>query len=177
VTTNCGVAPFLAGGRAQELPNWNGTQRVSCSAARFICEPTSPRNKQAWKIRLVGDLLDLFRRVWSKRIAECPFVFHDGGRPIGDFKKAWKSARQKVGLDGLLVHDMRRSCARNVVRSGTPERIAMTITGHATRSMFDRHNISSDADLEAAMERVSDYVNQRSVDKPKIVPINQQKVA
>jgi hypothetical protein len=43
--------------------------------------------------------------------------------------------------------------------------------------MFDRHNISSDADLEAAMERVSDYVNQRSVDKPKIVPINQQKVA
>jgi integrase len=133
------------------------------------------KNKRPSKVRLSSELLDLFQRVWAKRIPECPYVFHDGaGRSIGDFKKSWKSAKRAVGLDSVLVHDMRRSCARNLDRAGVSQTVAMRITGHLTDSMWRRYNIVGDDDLEVAMARVSDYNKQRAGETPKIVPIKRK---
>jgi integrase len=131
------------------------------------------KNKHASTLPLKGQLLEVMRRAWENRAAECPYVFHDGLRPVRDFRKSWASACKAAGIEGTLVHDMRRSCARNLVRAGVPERVAMSVTGHLTRSMFDRYNIVAGADLESAMERVSEYVTARAAEpaQPKVIPL------
>src|SRR5262245_49205981 len=102
------------------------------------------------------DLRALIEKQWQERqryFPECSFVFHDGGRQVKTFYKNWRKACLEAGVPGKLGHDFRRTAVRNMVRAGIPERVAMQIAGHKTRSVFDRYHIVSDGDLQEAARR------------------------
>jgi integrase len=83
--------------------------------------------------------------------------------PIGSFKKAWRSATRAACCPARLFHDLRRTAIRNMVRSGIPERVAMDLSGHATRSVFERYNITSGADLRDAGRKLDTHLSVRAL--------------
>jgi integrase len=106
-----------------------------------------------------------------------PYVFlnRDGTDRIKDFRKTWSTACKNANVDGSkLFHDFRRTAVRNLIRSDVPEKIAMAISGHKTRSVFDRYNIVDDKDLTKAMQKVGRYLSE--VKEPhKVVRLKKRK--
>jgi integrase len=152
---------YLSGWRLGEMKalQWRDVDLVG----RIVrLRPEISKNKDGRILPLSGQLLQIMERASSNRRPDCPFVFHRDSEPIGDFRKAWSKACGAAGLQPILVHDLRRTAVRNMVRAGISDRVAMTLSGHKTRSVFDRYNIVSEADLADAAERLQTHLQSQS---------------
>lgn len=143
---------FFTGWRKAEILNlkWN---QVNLREGIVRLEPGETKNSEGRTLYMEPDLWEMMNVLHKNRRMDCFYVFNRKREKIVDFHKAWKTACTAVGRPGLLFHDLRRSAIRNMVRAGISERVAMTISGHKTRSVFDRYNIVSQDDLKEAAEK------------------------
>lgn len=132
-------------------------------------DPGSTKNDDGRVIPLFGELLAVLRAEKVKRDVQypaCPWVFSRAGEPITDLRPAWRKASKAAGLwengkPTRLFHDLRRTGVRNLVRAGVPEKIAMSISGHKTRAVFERYNIVNEADLRQAMQKLDKHISDK----------------
>jgi len=148
---------YLTGWRRGEVLGleWSDVDR---SAGVVRLRPEKCKTREGRVLVLSKPLRDVIERLWRARVLGCPLVFHRQGRSLDHFKDTWRRACKAAGLPGKLFHDLRRTAVRNMVRAGIPERVAMQMSGHKTRSVFDRYNIVSETDLRQAAERLAAYV-------------------
>lgn len=137
---------------------------VSFLDAEIRLDPGTTKNDEPRTIPLAGDLLEMLR-IERQKCPAAEFVFTRDGPCLGSFNKAWKSACKRAGFPELLFHDLRRTGVRNLVRAGVPERVAMAISGHKTRAVFDRYNIVSGRDLREAAGKLETYLAGQNGDR------------
>ena len=103
-------------------------------------------------------------RLERERRRVIPWVFHRRGERLYSLRSGWRTAVRKAGLPGLTPHDLRRSAARNLIRAGVQQAIAMKITGHKTNSMFKRYNITDERGIRDAVLKTQEYLKNISSD-------------
>ncbi len=135
------------------------------------------KNGKARLIKLSGRLLEVVEEAAANRLPQCFNVFHLKGKPLSDCRRAWATACKAAGLTGLLLHDLRRSGIRNMVRAGIPESVAMKVSGHKTRTTFERYNIVSETDLDDAAIALDVYVDRKKQELAKVAVLADRRAA
>ncbi len=137
---------------------------VDLEAATLTLPASRTKNRTPRRIQIAGTILEILRR--RAEAKRGPFVFHRKGKPVRWFYKSWQRAIKARGLDGLLVHDLRRSFARAGVQAGVHQHILMAVAGMKTPSIFQRYNIVDESQIADAVERVSAYAEGKSSAAP-----------
>jgi integrase len=159
---------YHTGWRKAEILNltWD---KVDLKEGIVRLDPGETKNDDGRTLYLNEELLKVMHSLQSKRRLGFPYVFHRDGHRIKDFRDVWRSACKRIGLQvkdektkemipSKLFHDLRRTAVRNMVRAGVHERVAMAISGHKTRSIFDRYNIINQDDLKDAIQKQEKYL-------------------
>jgi integrase len=157
---------YTVGWRISEIAKLTWGQ-VDLKQGIVRLEPGETKTDEGRTVYLDEELLGMFRDLWNQRSRAKtvqPYVFLNqwGTGRVNRFDKAWKKACKAAGIEPKLFHDFRRTAIRNMVRANIPERVAMTVSGHKTRSIFERYNIVSDADLQMAAQKQQAYLRSLS---------------
>ena len=136
--------------------------QVDWDANLIRLEKKQTKGKRARNAPLYGELRAWFEMTYSAREPNCPFVVSWKGHGITEVKTAWKKARERAGIPGLLIHDLRRTAVRNMIRAGISEKRAMEISGHKTNHVFKRYDITDERDIQADGERLARYLEEKT---------------
>jgi hypothetical protein len=96
-------------------------------AIRLSAAETKEKRGRVFPYEDASSLVALLGARWKAR--DGSLVFHRGGQPIRSFRIAWVRACKRAGLEGRLVHDLRRSAARAFPRAGLSESDVMGLCG------------------------------------------------
>lgn len=137
---------------------------VDLQARTLQLAPQAAKTRKGRTLALEGPLWTIVERRLARRRLGCELVFHrvskgQPGQAVRDYRRAFRAAVKTARLPAaLLPYDLRRSALRNMVRAGVDVSVVMKISGHRTRSTFDRYNIVDEADVRAAVVTTVDWL-------------------
>lgn len=154
---------YWIGWRSGELRDLQRSQ-LDLQRGTLRLKPGRTKNKEGRLVYLPAEALAVLReqeratrKLERKQQRVIPWIFHYRGERFTSYYKGWYGACERAGFEKgqFRPHDFRRTAARAYTRAGVGEQVVMKITGHKTRAMFDRYNITAERDLAEAASRVS----------------------
>jgi integrase len=101
---------------------------------------TVAKNRKSLALPLTGSLLELLNARWAARTSSGYVVERIDRRR---FDRTWRAAAAAVGHPELILHDLRHSGARTLIRAGVPEDVVLKAGNWRTGSMLTRYNVVS----------------------------------
>lgn len=171
------------GWRKQELLGLR-VRQIDLAARTIRLDPGTTKNRDGREVTMTPNIYALLAQCVHGKGPEGHVLTRPDGKPIRDFRKAWRNACISSGLGamvcrtcsrevkgekcddchsdaveyvGLIFHDLRRTAARNLRRAGVAEGVIMRVGGWRTRSVFERYNIVSQADISEALRKLELY--------------------
>lgn len=141
----------ITGWRDKELKGllWTSVDRER-REIRVMPASTKAKVPLLFDYGAVPDVQAIVEALWADHRG--PYVFQRRGKPLKDYRGAWKNACTRAGLAGRIPHDLRRSAARDW-RAFMSEKEIMRLCGWKSRSVFERYNIVSPEDVKAGIAR------------------------
>jgi integrase len=115
-------------------------------------EPGSTKNGKGREAPMTEKMYQLLKQCVAGKTKDDFVLTRSRNRQVRDFRTVWKNLCTAAGLPGLLVHDLRRSGARQLRKAGVSESVIMSIGGWETASVFKRYDIISNKDQVLAMD-------------------------
>jgi integrase len=157
------VIAYYTGVRKGELLKI-GKEQVDRKAAQIRLNPGETKNDEGRVLPIYGDMgpwLEIQLATLDVNFPGCRWLFHENGRQILSFRKAWASACERAKVPGQLFHDLRRSAVRNMERAGIPRSVAMKISGHKTEAVYQRYAIVSARDMREAGAKLNRFFEEQ----------------
>lgn len=146
-------------GEAKQI-QWS---QVDLSAALIRLEDEQTKTGEARTVPLPDVLVKMLERMEPKEgtvfcTTNLAKEWHKACAAVGLGKLEKVEGKKFKRYSGLIVHDLRRSAIKNLMKAGVSEKVAMAISGHKTRTVFDRYHIVDSADVVEAMRKVENLV-------------------
>lgn len=138
-------------------------EHIDLSNRRILRPGRATKNKKPRYLPIYGDMRAELDMALSKMKNGCQYLIQDHGKRVSDFRKAWASACELAGVEGVIFHDLRRTALTNMIEAGISEREAMEISGHKTRAVFDRYHIVSARRLQQMGSKMDEHLKAKEV--------------
>jgi integrase len=130
-------------------------RQIDLLARTIRLEVGETKNDEGRTVVMTDEVYTLLAACVARKGPDDYVFTRENGQPILDFRKTWTNVCVRACVPGLLLHDLRRTGVRNLRRLGVAESVAMKISGHKTPSIFRRYDITDEADLADAAERLN----------------------
>jgi integrase len=160
------VTAYFTGWRVDSEILTRKRHHLDLGAGWLRLEPGETKNRKGRMFPV--DLLPELRAVLKEQVAKTrafekatgsivPWLFHRNGRPIRDFRSAWKTACLAAGVPGRIPHDFHRTAVRNLERAGVSRSAAMAMTGHLTEAVYRRYAIVDESMVREGVVKLAAF--------------------
>jgi integrase len=108
---------YTYGWRTSELLGLRVSQ-ISIAERTIRLYRGETKNDEGREVTMTPLLRQLIQECVTDKRTDDFVLTRKNGKPVGDFRGLWETATANAGVAGLLLHDMRRTAIRNMIRAG-----------------------------------------------------------